>query len=313
MKRFAFIAALTVVATTGCGGDPPEARSVTVVGESTPTLPSSTVGAQVSLESGAVVAPSRTETASYGAAASAEERAVTVSADLIPAFFAALKNNDLTRASTYASGNVLHLVEAIKQQAPCGVKVADARGSPAKSAVVSGKDTIQTDATATIRFTNGVTQSITAVTVAQAKTGAFLIEDLNIGNWTLSQLLEVGPLNGRLENDLRIFTTATCVGTQIAIGTFQVVNETGLTVNLTQAFYRRTDGSALQIAVGADTVMGTQIAPGAQVKWDVTITGERLSNGWLVTTQPDLEGNTNRGFVERQLQFLIPPFFSGTR
>jgi hypothetical protein len=313
MRRLSIIAAIAIVVITGCGGDPPEARSVTVVGVSTSVPPSATVGAQVTLDGGSVVAPSRADTASYGADASAEERAVTVSADLIPAFFASLKGNDFTKAAAYSSGNALLLVEAIKQQAQCGVRVADATGSAPKAASVTGKNTIETDAKATLRFTNGTTQSVTAVTVVQTKAGAFLVEDLRFGNSTLSQLLEVGPVNGRLENDLRIFTKATCVGTQIAFGAFQVINETESTVNLTQAFYRRLDGSTVQLAVGADTVVGRQIAPGAQVTWNVTISGDRLSNGWLVTTQPDLTGETNRGFVERQLQFLVPPIFSGNR
>ena len=294
-----------------CSAERPEARRVDAIAEPS-VAPPQTIGANVVLKQNEVVSPDRSATSLTGDT-SVEERAMSASKDLIPAFFHALKSNDLVRAASYASGNALSLIDAMQQQAACDFRVSDAGGAVPTNAATSTKLSFVTNATGFIRFSNGVSQQVTSVSVAQARSGSFLIDDLSISGSPLASFLQNGPKNGRLENDLRIFTTTMCIGASGANASFRVINETEWPINPSQVTFVRPDGSIVPLAGGVDTILARPIQPGGQATWTVSLRGDRLVNGSLVTTAPDPSGEAGRGVIDRRVPFQLPPLFGATR
>ena len=306
----AVVVAVAALVAGACGGDRPTVRTVTGVEAPRAPATTQTPGANLIVD-GTTVRSAGSATSTLPVAESVETRAAAVSADVIAAFFDALRAGAYDRATGYASGNALTLIEALRAASVCDVRVVEARSTPPTTAAVVGKATFRTDATGLLAFNTGRTQRITAVMVSEGKNGAFRVDDLEVGSASLSRLLDLGRGPNSLKAEVRVETLQLCVGPARALATFNVVNLSNGQIRPKTVFFRRSDGSTIPLSAGAETVLGQPMQPGDQVTWQFSLNGDRLWNGWLVMTAPDLEGKPTGEVVERSWQLVVAPFFSG--
>jgi hypothetical protein len=297
-----------------CGGDAPESFEVEVkarteeVGDGAATDP----GAHLDVtESGIAVGEVTTTTTLSDYDTDPEARAVSASSDMVPAFFNALRDNDLEQALSFASGNALILVDAIKQNARCGVRIVNMTSAPPTTAKSQGLGLYRTDANATLEFNTGAKQTITGVVLSETKSGGFLVNDFEVGDVTLLRLLDTGRGADRSKSEVRVDTVDMCIGPERAFATFNVLNDSNGPIRPEMTFFRKTNGELLPVTQGAETILGQEMKPGDSVVWTFTIEGTGLWNGSVVMIAPDLEGKPNGDKVERAWQFVAPPFFSG--
>lgn len=309
LRRTLVSAICLVVVTAACAGNEPEVLLVSADGPSasTPDRPS---GANLQIDGGLVVAPARSTTTGY-VTETPEQRVVSASADVVPAFFDALAANQLDRAISMASGNALVLVDAIRQNARCGVQITTMTRSAPSSASASGRGVYRTDATATLAFNTGAAQTVTAVYVGETKSGGFLVNDFDLGVVPLLRLLDTGRGADRSKSEVRVDTVDMCIGPTRAFATFNVLNDSNGPINPQAVFYRKTNGELLPVTSGTESILNQPMKPGDQTTWQFTVEGEGLWNGSVVMTAPDLEGKPTGDVVERAWQFVAPPFFSG--
>jgi hypothetical protein len=309
--RAAVVSLCLAIAATGCSGDAPEVLNVSAESPDSTRSEADTTGADLQIEGDEVVGPTGSSTAPQVAYETAEQRVVSASADVVPAFFDALAANELDRAIRMASGNALVLVDAIRQNARCGVQITSMTRSVPKVATAAGKGLYETDATATLAFNTGASQDITAVYVGETKSGAFLVSDFDLGEVPLLRLLDTGRGANRSKSEVRVDTLDMCIGPNQAFATFNVLNDSNGPINPQTVFYRKTNGELLPLATGAESILTQPMRPGDQVTWEFSVEGEGLWNGSVVMIAPDLEGKPTGDVVERAWQFVAPPFFSG--
>jgi hypothetical protein len=309
-RRVAAGAIAATVFITACGGNAPDVRRVDAASVDEVAAPPSSAGAQLEYSTEGVIAPDRSTT-TVPRAASQEQRVIAASENVVPAFFDALAANELDRALSMASGNALVLVDAIRQNARCGVQITGMTRTPPTTAKGTGKDVYRTDATATLQFNTGASQTITAVYVGGTKRGAYLVNDFDVGNVTLLRLLDTGRGADRSKSEVRVDTVDMCIGPTKAFATFSVLNDSNGPINPQTVFFRTTTGELLPITSGAESILTQPMKPGDTVTWEFSVEGPNLWNGSIVMIAPDLEGKPTGDVVERAWQFVAPPFFSG--
>ena len=307
---FVCMASFAIVA--GCSSDAPDIRTTSGIVGVPDDAPPSTVnsGASLVLDGATPQGPAQSTT-TLAPYESPEIRAVSNSSDLVLAFFDALAANQFERALSYATGGALDLVNSLKENQICDVRVTSMSRSAPTTAVVSGKARYRTDAKATLGFNTGRTQQITAVYVSEAKNGTFRIDDFDLGSVPLARLLDIGRGANRSKSEVRVETVDLCIGPTKAVATFRALNDSNGPIRPTATFFRRTDGSVAPVTKGVDTILRQPMEVGDTVTWTVEVAGDRLWNGSLVMIAPDLEGKPNGDVVERAWQFVVAPFFSG--
>jgi hypothetical protein len=301
---------MVVAVLTACAGNPPDVIESSAGGPVSSAAVGETVGADLEFEGQEIVAPPRSTTTQLPTE-TPEQRVVSASADVVPAFFDALAANDLDRAAEMASGNALVLVDAIRQNARCGVAITAVTRTPPTISSAASRGVYKTDATASLEFNTGASQHITAVFVGETKQGGFLVDDFELGGVSLLRLLDTGRGANRSKSEVRVDTLDMCIGPNLAFATFSVLNDSNGPINPQTTFFRKTDGELLPITSGADTILSQPMRPGDQVTWQFAVEGEDLWNGSVVMIAPDLEGKPTGDVVERAWQFVAPPFFSG--
>jgi hypothetical protein len=296
------------VTVAACGGNQPDVRRVSADAADDVQPAAVSAGAELEVDGTKIVAPPRSTT-TIPPIASQEERVIAASKNVVPSYFDALAANDFDKALELASGNALTLVEAIRQNGRCGVQITGMTRTAPTIAKAVGKDVFHTDATATLDFTSGAHQAITAVYVAGTKRGAYLVDDFDVGTTPLHQLLDTGR-NDRAELEVRASTLELCVGPGVAAARMSVVNESDAPIKPNAVFYRKTTGETVPITTGVETIL-EPLDPGETTTWDFAVEGSDLCNGSFVIYAPDLEGLATDEMPQRAWPLVVPRFFSG--